>query len=336
MEEKSPSGVRIGPLANLDAKEYKCHALHSDDVVWREKNCYIDVWIELLHAHGLAPEAMLPFVIGIDFEEDQWTFCKPSHDDLYEIYGVMVNELTVWRPLLEHALEHMSRGSFIITEAPAFWLPDTASTDYRQNHTKTSIAFSHIDAVRQRMGYFHNAGHFFLSGEDFIQLFQLDASTHPVCLPLYAESVRFGHGPSVPADALRAASRTLWRKHLKRAPSSNPVLRFARRFALDLPAMREQGLAHYNAWAFATVRQLGAAFELAAQSLQWLGNGGEAECPVAAQAFMQIALDAKAMIFKGARAIMLNRPLDPLTGLEKSAASWETGLQALHKHFASK
>jgi len=279
---------------------------------------------------------MLPFVIGIDFEEDQWTFCKPSHDDLYEIYGVLVNELTVWKPLLEHALEHMNRGSFVITEAPAFWLPDTASTDYRQNHTKTSIAITHIETTGHRMGYFHNAGHFFLSGEDFIKLFQLDAPPHPGCLPLYAETVRFGHGPSLPADALRVASRALWRKHLKRAPSSNPVLRFAQRFAHDLPTMRELGLPHYNEWAFATVRQLGAAFELAAQSLQWLGHGADAECPVAAEAFTQIAHDAKAMIFKGARAIVLHRPLDPVAELEKTAMAWETGLQAVRQHFAGK
>ena len=49
---------------------------------WVEKNCYVDVWIELLHALGLEPLAMLAFTVAVDFEGDQWTFFKPSHDDL--------------------------------------------------------------------------------------------------------------------------------------------------------------------------------------------------------------------------------------------------------------
>ena len=42
---------------------------------------------------------MLPLLAAIDFEGDQWTFFKPPHDELRELYGVDVQELNVWRPL---------------------------------------------------------------------------------------------------------------------------------------------------------------------------------------------------------------------------------------------
>lgn len=74
---------------------------------------------------------MLPFTLAVDFEGDQWTFFKPSLEELRDLYGIDVQELTIWRPLIEHAVEQLSAGKFISTEADAFWLPDTAGTDYR-------------------------------------------------------------------------------------------------------------------------------------------------------------------------------------------------------------
>ncbi|HWH85062.1 MAG TPA: DUF1839 family protein, partial [Burkholderiaceae bacterium] len=75
------------------------HALHGEGSIWVEKNCYVDVWIELLHALRLEPHACLPFVFAIDFEGDQWTFFKPPQAELRTLYGIDVQELTVWRPL---------------------------------------------------------------------------------------------------------------------------------------------------------------------------------------------------------------------------------------------
>ena len=321
---------------DLAAATYQRHSLHGEGVVWQEKNCYVDLWIELLHAHGLAPEAMLPAVIGTDCEGDQWTFFKPSHDELYALYGVAVNELTVWRPLLDHALEQRSRGRFVLTEADAFWLPDTRATTYRRQHAKTTITLVDIDVAGQRLGYFHNAGYYTLSERDFVETFRLDAPADPDFMPFFAETACFGRAAALPPDALRQASRALWRKHLERTPPPNPVLRFAQRFADDLPALQRLGMDHYNAWAFATLRQMGASFEMAAQSLHWLGGDKGAECPEAAQAFMQIAHDSQALIFKGARAIALGRPLDPLAQLAGSATAWETAMQALREQFATR
>ena len=69
----------------IDAKTYERHSLHAESATWVEKNCYVDVWIELVHALGCEPLAMLPFTAAIDFEGDQWTFFKPEHEELFEL-----------------------------------------------------------------------------------------------------------------------------------------------------------------------------------------------------------------------------------------------------------
>ncbi len=150
----------IVALPGLSASGYKRHMLHSEERAWVEKNCYIDIWIEFIHALGLNPLAIMPFTATIDFEDDQWTFFKPPHDELRDLYGIEVQELNVWRPLLEHATEHLAAGRLISTEADAFWLPDTGGTDYRRQHTKSTIVLAELDLPNRRLGYFHNAGYF--------------------------------------------------------------------------------------------------------------------------------------------------------------------------------
>src|SRR6185437_434017 len=128
LESRPLSHSTVSVLAGLDPASYPRSVLHAESCVWVEKNCYIDVWIEMLHALGLEPRAVLPCVAAIDFEGDQWTFFKPPHAELWDLYGIDVQELNVWRPLIEHALEHLGGGKFISTEADAFWLPDTSGT----------------------------------------------------------------------------------------------------------------------------------------------------------------------------------------------------------------
>ena len=121
---------RAAAIPNLDPGAYRRHSLHEPQRLWVEKNCYVDIWIELLNALGLEPLAMLAFTVAVDFEGDQWTFFKPPHEDLHLLFGVDVQEMYLWRPLIDHALEHLAAGKFISTEADAFWLPDTAGSDY--------------------------------------------------------------------------------------------------------------------------------------------------------------------------------------------------------------
>src|SRR5437764_10496194 len=48
------------------------HPLHSGDRIWRESNCYVDLWIGQLHHLGLDPLAMLACGVAPQFEIDQW------------------------------------------------------------------------------------------------------------------------------------------------------------------------------------------------------------------------------------------------------------------------
>jgi hypothetical protein len=316
----------VEAIPGLHASTYKRHMLHADDRVWVEKNCYIDVWIELIHALACDPVAMLPFVLTIDFEGDQWTFFKPSHDEIRRLYGLEVQELNVWRPLIDHALEHLADAKVISTEADAFFLPDTQGTDYRRQHTKTTIIINRLDVEGKRLDYFHNAAYHALEGEDFDKTFRVGAPPDPTFMPLFAEIVRTTDVVRRSQDELRALSRELLRCQLARRPSANPVARFAKRFERDLPLLTEHGLAYYHAWAFATIRQLGAAFELAALYARWLGD---ARVESAATAFENVSSVAKMLILKAARAVNARRALDAGPMFTEMAESWQRGMDAL-------
>jgi hypothetical protein len=315
-------------LSALEAADYRPHALHAPERIWVEKNCYVDIWIELLHALGLEPLAMLAFTVAVDFEGDQWTFFKPPHGDLRRLYGVDVQELYVWRPLLEHAIEHLAAGKFLSTEADAFWLPDTAGTDYRRQHTKTTVVLCEIDLAARRLHYFHNAGYFSLHGDDFSGMFRLEAPPDAGFLPLFAELVRHDRAERRSAKELRALSRDLLRGHLQWRPAENPMGRFQRRFERDLPLMTQQGLPHFHAWAFGTLRQLGAAAELSAHFMNWLQSGGDAASESGA-AFLDISELCKGLILKVARAVNAKRPLDAADSFAGLAAAWDRATLAL-------
>lgn len=322
--------TRAAVLPALRAATYARHPLHAEDRVWVERNCYADVFVELLHALALEPRAMLGHAAAVDFEGDGFTFFKPSHDELRDLYGVDVQELNVWRTPLEHALEHLGAGKFIATEADAFWLPDTAGTDYRQQPVKTTIVLNAVDVAARRAGYFHNAGYFELEGEDFDRTFAADARP----LPLYAELVRIDRLVRRPADELRRLARARLAVHAARAPRENPVRRWGARFAHDLPELQALGLPHYHRWAFATTRQLGAAMELLAAHLEWLAgdaapDAADAALRDAAADFGRVSTGAKAFILKAARAVHSGRPLDAAPLFDEMATAWDDGMARL-------
>jgi len=318
-------------INGLDPATYRRHALHGEQSVWLEKNCYIDLWIEVLHAYGLEPLAMLPFTLATDFEGDQWTFFKPGHGELRDLYGIEVQELTVWRSLLEHAEEHLAAGKLIATEADAFWLPDVAGTDYRRQHSKTTIVLNDLDSAKRRLGYFHNAGYYNLEGEDFIETFRLNAASDPAFMPLFAEFVRADRVVRQPSAELAARSRDLVRKYLRLRPPTNPLVRFRERFERELPELQTRGLAYYHVWAFSTIRQVGAAFELAAENIKWLQSNGWQSLGPAAVAFEQITQASKTLILKAARAVNSRRNFESYAIFDEMAAAWQRGMDTLAK-----
>jgi hypothetical protein len=277
---------------------------------------------------------MLPFTVAVDFEGDQWTFFKPPHAELWALYGVDVQELTVWRPILEHALAHLEEGKLISTEADSYFLPDTAGTDYRSNHAKTTIVIDAVDVEARRLKYFHNAGYHTLSDQDFTGLFRLEAPPDPAFLPLFAELVRVDRIKRLPLDELKARSIENLRSHLARRPAGNPVVRFEQRLADDVSKLTGEGLDRYHVYAFATIRQLGAAFELAGMYVGWLERLGETGLEPAAEAFFRISTTAKALILKAARAVSARRPGDFGTMTGAMAAAWDEGVGLLVDRYA--
>ena len=52
-------------VLTLDPSSYQRHRLHTQERNWAETNCYVDLWIELLHAWGFEPLAAMPFTLAI-------------------------------------------------------------------------------------------------------------------------------------------------------------------------------------------------------------------------------------------------------------------------------
>lgn len=317
--------TRVQALSGLDAARYERHALHSQACDWPEKNCYIDLWIELLSALKLEPVALLGHTIAVDFLGDQWTFFKPTASEMRELYGIDVQEMTVWRPLEEHALEHLAAGRLIATEADSFWLPDTGATDYRRKHTKTTIVLADVDTQAHKLGYFHNAGYFEASGEDYLRLLHRDGE-----MPLFAELVRIERRAARPRGELAEIAMNLLGHHFQFKPQTNPFSSFAPRLAQELSRLHERGPAYYHEWAFASVRQAGAAFELAATHVEWLARQGY-DFDGAGQQLRSISAICKSLILKGARVAHTGRVYDPHAAIEEAAQAWSSAMEAIDR-----
>jgi Domain of unknown function (DUF1839) len=324
--------VALAVLETLDARTYPRHALHQIDRTWYETNCYADLWIEIVHALGLEPLACLPFTLAIDFEGDQWTFAKPAHADLFTLYGIDVQELNVWRTLEDHVLEQVGRQRFVLAELDAFYLPDTHGTDYQTKHTKTTVGINLIGPSAQRMGYFHNAGYFELNGGDYARLFPTGPALAGV-LPPYVEFAKVSHLRRLPIERLVEESLAVLHNHLCRVPRHNPGVAFSRRFLHDVERLQCGQLPDYHAYAFATLRQLGGAFDLASHYLLWLEQHGEQDLAPIRTEFEQISSTAKAMILKTARAVTTGKTGDFGPMLATISSSWASGMEKLQARY---
>jgi len=325
--------ARVYAVRSIDASTYVPHDLHRAERAWGESNCYIDVWIEVLNALECDPHACLSFVLAIDWEGDQFTFFKPPHEDLTSLYGVDVQELTVYKPLVQNAYEQLRGGKIVLAESDAFFLPDTAGTDYRMQHTKTTIGIQEIDVEKRTLGYFHNSSYHTLKDTDFVGLFRLDAPPDPTFMPFFAEFVRTSRVERLEPRELVSRSTALLRKHLSRRPSDNPVTRFAAQFREDVERLKGEGLAAYHIYAFATIRQLGAAFEFASFYMRWLAKNGETGLDEAAENFGAISDTSKSLILKTARAVGAKKAVDLGPMLTEIETRWAAGIGGLARRY---
>jgi hypothetical protein len=320
-------------LLALDPTTYARHALHAEDRAWVESNCYVDLWIEMLHAHGLNPIASLPFTVGLDFEGDQWLFFKQPTADLVDLYGVDIQELNLWRTLLDHTCEQLSRGRLVMVEVDAHYLPDTQGVSYRIGHSKTTIGIQQLDLAAKTLGYFHNAGYYRLNGDDFDAIFRLGRPQDAAELQPYTEFVKLDGIVRRPVADLKARSMALLQKHLARRPRANPVAAFAERFRVDLPWLVGEPQELFHQYAFSTLRQLGSCYELCGSYVQWLEGLGEGGLGTARADFGTLASTAKTMQFKMARAVVLKRTVEFEPMLEVMAAAWERALTTLDARY---
>ncbi|SIR63365.1 DUF1839 family protein [Williamsia sterculiae] len=304
----------------VDIAEYTAHVSHTDDNrIWRETNCYVDVWIETLNLLGLDPVPSFAGALAADHDGQQWTFIKPDPADLRVLYGLEVAEDALWRPVLETVQSGPARNMLHTVEVDSWWLPDTAGTDYRSGHVKTTIVPLRVDSDAQTMTYLHNSGMYRLEGDDFVGIFGLNNPPAEV-LPPYVEQIRWfpeRARPELVVDAVRG--------HLARRPAANPVERLAesvREATIWLPGA---GMETFHRWAFATLRQCGSTAELAADLVSWLDDAGVTGAAEARQPFLDFAADAKAVQFKMARAAR-GRTVDVDSTTEAMVKSWDRAI----------
>jgi hypothetical protein len=314
-------------LLPLESDQYRPHPLHASERNWTETNCYVDVWIEVLHALGLDPVAGGAFTLSADFEGDQWALFKYPPEDLRFLYGLEVSELNVWRPVIDHVAEQLDFGRLCTVEVDSWFLPDTRGVSYRIEHVKSTIVPQLLDRPARRLGYFHNAGYFELDGDDFDGLFHLGASAGTPPLPPYVELVRLDrirrNDPELVGRVVELTAQ-----HLSRRPSDNPVRRLGARIERDLPWLTEQDLETFHLYSFGICRQCGASAELASSFVEWLNQNHRPGTEAAAESFRDVAASAKALQFALAR-VVRGRKVDLLPILDPMAQAWSDAMDLL-------
>lgn len=318
-------------LPSPDANRFVAHPLHAGDRSWTETNCYVDVWIEVLHALGLDPLACAAFTLSCDFEGDQWSFFKFPPEDLRAVFGIEVAELNVWRPVVDHVEEQLALGRWCTVEGDSWFLPDTRGVAYGEAHVKTTVVPAALDRASRRLGYFHNAGYFVLDGDDFDGFFRLGSHADPTALAPYVESIRLDRVRVDDPDLVTRAVE-LARVHLARRPTDNPVTRLGARVEDDLAWLAGQDLETFHRYAFGTCRQCGASAELAGAFVDWLVVHDGPGIEPAAEAFRALADRAKALQFALARATR-GRTVDLAPLIDGMAREWATAMDVLGKRY---
>lgn len=312
-------------VVHVYAPTYLRHALHGSDREWPETNCSADVWIEIIHSLGLDPTPAAACALSADFIGDQWRFLKFPLEDLRKLYGLQVEEITVWRPLIQHVEEHLAEGRLLTVEADAFHLPDTTGTTYRSAHAKSTVVPNAIDISARRLGYFHGTGYHELSGADFDAVLRTDDTGVLAGLPPYVEVITLDR--VVRRDSARQAdlTRRLVVEHLARRPADNPVDRLRLRVEAELEQLSAQGMTAFHPFAFSTLRQCGASAELSASVLAWLAEHGSGPPLSVAAAFTAAAVAAKTAQFALAR-LGRRGHADLERVLRAVAAAWAEGM----------
>ncbi|MEO6525517.1 MAG: DUF1839 family protein [Gemmatimonadaceae bacterium] len=301
------------------------HALHAGERIWPESNCYVDLWIGLLHHLALDPVAMLACAVAPYFEGDQWTFCKPTSSELGLLYGIRVEELSIWRGLRAHIERQVGQGRVVLVEVDGYFLPDTRGVTYGVDHRKTTIGIHGIDVSTGLLSYFHNAGSYSVNGADVDGLLATTVSAS--ALPPFAELADHSRCVAIDGAELRARSLRVAAGRVALASPENPFLAWAEAADAELDSLSAGDLSNFHAWAFATVRQAGSMTELLAAWCDWLGD--EPELRVASIELRELAQTLAAQQFRLARLPGGGRRPAFADALRRCAAFWESAQRTI-------
>ena len=222
--------------------------------------------IELLHACGYEPIAAFGHLVRMDFEGDQWTFFKPPPEDLESLFGDR-HPRDAALPAAARADRRAARSA--VARSSSSSTPGTCPTR-RPRATAQSTSRPRSPPMRstptaRRCGT-STAPACSSSAARTTAACSGSAEFSDDVLPPYTELVRFDAGPRLRGRrAARAPPSTLLRRHLDQAPARQPVraVRAAARTGAA-GAARAAGSSDYHAYAFATVRMAGSAFEILA------------------------------------------------------------------------
>jgi hypothetical protein len=117
--------------------------------------------------------------------------------------------------------------------------------------------------------------------------------------------MKFGYGTASPDPV--STARCLLAHHLARRPKENPIAVYAEAFAQHAAELAVRPPEYFHTYAFNTLRQVGANFELLASHIEWLGSHGLHGLERAGEAADRISEVAKTMQFKLARAMARRR-----------------------------
>jgi len=319
-------------LPGLNPAAYKPHALHGSQRNWPETNCYVDLWIEVLSAMGLQPEAALGFTVTQDFEGDQFTFFKFPLEDLASLFDLSVQELAIYDRVESHTFEQVKRGRLVLIEVDSHYLPDTTGVSYQLTHGKTTIGVNHLDTDARVMHYFHNAGFFSLSDKDYDGIFRQNHESGSALAALfpYVEFVK--PGSNKPATVTRDVAVKLLKHHLKSRPSGNPMRAYQKAFPAHAADLAQRPMEFFHLYAFNTLRQIGANFEMLGSHLAWLASQGESDLEAGMNACNEIAGGAKTAQFQLARAVTRKKFDSFIASLDPLAVAYDTLFAALAKY----
>ena len=305
------------------------HPLHASDRAWPLTNCSLDLWVTLLHSRGLAPEAVMGALVELDDEGDHFTFCKFDMGDVERLYGLALRELAVFDHLQSHTRIQTERGHIVLIELDGFHLPDTRSTSYHREHSKTTVGVLRIDPARRWMRYLHNAGCYEVSGADYDALFAVDNADRQsgsVLFP-YTEFVSMRHPPLV-GQALRDASLQTLRQHLEAAPRHNPFVVYSERFKGDMEKLIDRGQDFFHLYTFNHFRQFGAVAGFLEAYARWLGQAPGSELVTHCRTIAEQAKLLQMRVARIAARRRLDNSQDILTDI---AHHWEASIEGFRR-----